>query len=94
MILQHTIGGTMNLEEAKLKARNLDVMLRIGKNGLNEGMINEILIKLKKKKMVKIKMLISSLKEEKKKIIEELVNKTKSTILHQIGNVVVLWNGK
>jgi RNA-binding protein len=82
----------MITKEIKNKARNLAVMLRVGKNGLNEGMIDEIRIQLKKKKLLKIKMLKSSYGERSPgEVISELTKKTKSELVSHVGNVVVIY---
>ena len=74
---------------------NLDVAVRVGKNGLNEGVILEINRLLNKHKVIKVKFLNSSInKDNKNNLIKELSEKTNSKIIKKIGFVVVLFREK
>ena len=42
------------LYELKSKSRTLEPVVRIGKNGLTDGMIKEIIIHLKKRALIKV----------------------------------------
>ncbi|MDK2849435.1 MAG: RNA-binding protein [Candidatus Woesearchaeota archaeon] len=73
------------------------VDIRIGKKGISEALINEIKIRLKKKKLVKIKFLaafLNSIEENKKKVIKEalqiIANHTDSEVLEVRGNTAIL----
>ncbi|MBR9699029.1 YhbY family RNA-binding protein [Candidatus Woesearchaeota archaeon] len=87
MIVLHTKMKDISI----IKAKGLPTTMRIGKSGLNEGVINELQLQLKRKKMVKVKILKPAFehltKAELKKMLED---KTNSTIIHSIGNVFVL----
>ena len=59
------------------EAKKLNPDIRIGKAGLTEGMINEIKLQLKVKKLVKVKMLKPAFEEiGKKKLAMEIAEKT------------------
>ena len=74
------------------EAKKLNPDIRIGKAGLTEGMINEIKLQLKVKKLVKVKMLKPAFEEiGKKKLAMEIAEKTGGEIVQQVGFVVVLW---
>ena len=74
-----------------INSQNLDVSLRIGKNGLNESVIDEIKLQLKKKKIIKIKMLKSAMEEKSKaELIKEIVERSNGELLKKVGNVIVL----
>lgn len=76
------------LETAKL----LEPVLRIGKSGLTESVIEEIKKQLQKKKLIKIKILKSALEDkDKKELAKEIAQKTDSDLIHQVGFVIVLY---
>ena len=77
--------------QLRSKAKALEPILRIGKNGLSDSVIEEIKLLLKKKKLVKIKFLKSSLSKNKKEFIKQIVEKTDSELIENVGNVVVLY---
>jgi RNA-binding protein YhbY len=54
--------------ELRKKAISLNAQIRIGKNGINENIINEINKQLLKHKLIKIKFLKSTLPIEKEQI--------------------------
>ena len=73
------------------RAKLLDVTLRIGRSGLSESMIKEIQEQFKKRKWIKIKLLRSALGEtDKKEFAKQVAEKTNSTLIHQVGFIIVL----
>jgi len=84
---------TMNTKaEIKDQARSIKPMLRIGKMGITDGMINEIKIQLKKRKILKIRLLRSVLmSKEKDEIVKEILDKTNSELISKRGNNVVVY---
>ncbi len=77
--------------QLRSKAKNLEPILRIGKNGLTEHVLNELIKLLKKKKLIKIKLLKSAVNKNKKELINNLVEKTDSELIEAVGNVIVLY---
>ena len=74
------------LRELKAKAHNLKPVVRIGKNGLTATIIKEIDTHLKKRKLIKIKILKSALeKQDKKGILNEILDKTKAEMVQMVG---------
>lgn len=81
----------IDLKKIRLEARNLEPLVRIGKNGLTENIINEVAKLLKKKKVVKVKFLHAFLEEnERKNAGQKLAERTNSILVEQVGGVVVL----
>ncbi len=73
------------------KAQTLEPIVRIGKSGLSSSIIGEINKNLAKRKLIKIKLLKSSLEgKEKGLMARELSEKTDSEIIEVVGNTVVL----
>ncbi len=69
----------------------LKPMLNIGKNGITDGLIEEIKLQLKKKKIIKIKILKAALeKNDRKMIAADVAQKTNSELVSQVGFVFVL----
>ena len=81
----------MSKHQLKEKAKQLEPMIRIGKNGLTDGVINEIKSQLKSKKLVKIKLLRHFIQDKDKKMVaKEIAEKTDSVLIDSVGFVVVL----
>lgn len=71
-----------------------EVKVQTGKNGINEGLVEEIKKHLKAKKTVKVKFLKAFIKgKDRKKVAEELNEKigAKGKL---VGNVLTINNGK
>ncbi len=76
----------------KSKALHLEPTIRIGKNGMTDAIIEEIICQLKKRKMVKIKILKSFVDSiEKSSFSAELETKTKAKVIHHVGFVLTLY---
>lgn len=80
-----------NKKEIRSKAAALEPIVRIGKSGLSESVVEEIKKHLKQKKIVKIKMLRAFVGTgDKKDFAKQIADKTDSTLVHRVGFVVVL----
>ena len=74
------------------KAKKLEPLLRVGKDGLTEGVVKEIQRQLRQKKLIKIKFFKSALgKTDKKQVFSGLADATGSEIVLQVGFVLVLY---
>lgn len=70
---------------------DLKPVLRIGKNGVTENIINDIRILVKKKKIVKIKVLRSAINSETMKdIADKIVEEANLRIIQIRGHSVVV----
>ena len=83
------------MDEKTKKMRSISKSLKpriiIGKNGLTENVINDIIHELKNHELVKIKILNNYIADkEKKSVVEEIVKKTNSKLIDFIGFTVVL----
>ena len=73
------------------RAKKLEPVVRIGKSGLSESLVKEIKKVLDERKLIKIKLLQSSIDNaDKDKLIEEIVAKTQSELIESVGNMVVI----
>ena len=80
------------IKELRQKAKIMDPIIRIGKNGLSEQTIIQIKQFLKKRKLIKIKFLKSFIENnDKKKAAEELCSKTGAELIDKVGFVVVIY---
>ena len=69
----------------------LEPAVMIGKNGITDNTIENIKKILEKRKLIKVKMLKSFIKDKnRKEITEEIAAKTNSKVIQQVGFVVVL----
>ena len=80
------------LNNKKEKAKTLEPVIRIGKNGLTESTIKEIKKQLNKKNLIKVKLLRAFISDKNKKdIAKEIAQKTNSQLIDLVGFVVVLY---
>ncbi len=68
----------------------LKATVQIGKEGVTEGVLNEIKAQLKKRKVIKIKFLQNSDRENFKEKIESIAEQTNAKILEIRGFTAVL----
>lgn len=88
------IQNTIKRQDKKLKeqAKALKPLIQIGKNGLTESVVQQIIRLIKKRKLVKIKFLKSFLESNnKKEAAKKLAEMTNSEIVYQTGFVVALY---
>jgi len=79
------------MKKIRSEARKIEPIMRIGKNGITENVVNEIVKLLKKRGYIKIKFLHSFIgMEDRKEAGKELAEKSNSDIVEQVGGVVVL----
>jgi len=82
------------LNELKKDSKQLQPILRIGKNGLSENTIKQIELLLKKRKLIKIKILSNCLdNSNKEEIINEVVEKCNCVLVDKIGLTFSLFKG-
>jgi len=74
------------------KVNRLEPSLTIGKNGLTENVIKGLKQHLKNRKLIKVKILRSFIKEQdKKQLFNEIAEKTGSKIVNTVGFTVTLF---
>jgi RNA-binding protein len=76
-------------KELMRRANDLTPTVHVGKDGIDEGVLNEITFQLKKARLIKIKIL-STADKDTKDTAEELAASTNSVIVDVRGGVVVL----
>jgi len=82
----------LNNKKLKEKAKTLEPVIRIGKNGLTENTIKEIKKQLNKKKLIKVKLLRAFISDKnKKEVAKEIAQETNSQLIDLVGFVVVLY---
>ena len=87
--------GTIKLRKLRENAKRLEPAVRIGKNGLTDGAINEIKRQLEKKELVKVKLFKSFVENKNRKsVAEDIAEKTDSAIIDHVGFVIVLKKSK
>jgi len=76
-------------KELMRRANDLSPTVHVGKEGIDEGLLNEITSQLKKARLIKIRVL-SSVDSDTKEVAEQLASSTNSVIVDVRGGVVVL----
>ncbi len=77
--------------EIKKQAKSLKPMVRIGKSGLTDSILEEIKKHLKKRQIVKVKFLRNSPYENIKEQSEEIANSTQSETIIVMGLTAVFY---
>ncbi len=76
----------------KKEAKNLKPLVRVGKSGLNDSLIDEIKKHLKKRKLVKVKFLKNSIQTDLKGMASEIARLTASELVFVVGFTAVFYN--
>ena len=73
--------------------RDLVVSVRVGRNGLTNAIVEELIDQLNKRKLVKIKANKGIVGDatDRTNLFSELAQRTDSTLVFQRGNVAVFW---
>ena len=74
----------------KKKAHNLEPMVRIGKDGLNENIIQSILDAIDSRELLKVKIL-QNCEEEKGTIYSKLMDVKDFEVVGMIGRTVIIF---
>ena len=77
----------MDTKDSRKIAHRLDPVIRVGKEGITDSLIEQIKTYIKKHKMIKVKFLKVDNKDEK---FKELAERTNTELIHQIGFTIVL----
>jgi RNA-binding protein len=85
-----------NSIKRKALDNSLEITIRVGKQGVNESVIDELKQQLLKRKLVKMKLNqgIASNNRERKLLFESVSNESESYLVLQRGNVAVFWSGE
>jgi RNA-binding protein len=90
------------LARLRAQAKAIEPVMNIGKNGITQGTIDLLDRELDQRHLVKIKLnkgatsgesenVDASSKQLRRGIAQELATKTRSTVVEQVGGVIVLW---
>lgn len=74
----------------KINHHALSPAIRIGKSGITDNVVKQIIAIIKKKKVIKVKFLPTAIKEDKKELVKELAERTHTRIIHKVGFIAVL----
>jgi putative YhbY family RNA-binding protein len=74
----------------KVNHHTLQPSLVIGKAGVTESVVKKANELLKRKKVIKVKFLKTSIDGNKYALVEDLAKQTNSNIIHRVGFIVVL----
>jgi RNA-binding protein len=81
-------------KEMMARVHALSPAVHIGKSGLSQGIVDEVKLKLKKEKVIKVRFLSSAVSSgNKKALFKELAERAGATIVHAVGFVVTLSRG-
>ena len=71
-------------------AHHLEPVVWIGKNGISENVIKEIIQSLEQHELIKIKMLATE-KKNQNRDIETICRMTNSILINSIGNILIIY---
>ncbi len=84
-----TMEKKLTKKELKGKGTELKATMHIGKEGVTEGLVEELKNQIKANRLVKVKVLASSA-EMKREMADELAIKSGAELLEVRGNTILL----
>ena len=75
----------------KKMAHEIDPVVRIGKDGIDDDVIESIANAVKKRELIKVKILQNSEVEVARELGNELASKTKSVFIDSIGRILIFF---
>ena len=75
----------------KKMAHEIDPVVRIGKDGIDDDVIESIANAVKKRQLIKVKILQNSEVEVARELGNELASKTKSVFVDSIGRILIFF---
>lgn len=76
-------------KELMRRAKDIDATVRVGKDGIDEGLYAEIIAQLKKRRLIKVKILKNS-DSDTSETAEAIAEATDSVVVDIRGGVLVL----
>jgi len=76
-------------KELKGQGNELKATIHVGKDGVTDGLVEEVIKQIKANKVVKVKVLAST-SEFKKQMAEELAERTNVEIVEIRGNAILI----
>ncbi len=80
----------MDIKKAKVEGQDLEPLVRIGKKGIEENMVEEIERHLEDKELIKIKILRNNPIQDIEKVVDILEDKTSGKVIEIRGKTVLL----
>jgi len=80
-------------KELMRRANEIDATVRIGKDGFDEGLADEIILQLKKRRLIKIKVL-NNADTDAKETADKVAEATSSVVVDVRGGVIVLTDSR
>lgn len=72
------------------EAHHINPIFQIGKSGINENMIQQIIDALEKRELVKVHILQNNF-DDKSQLAQQLSKATESHLVQQIGSMIILY---
>lgn len=85
-----TTLSSKNIKQLKKESHHLNPIFQVGKNGVTDNFIEQIIDVLEKRELIKVSVLQNCL-EDKDVIAEEISKKTDSNIVSIIGNTIIIY---
>ncbi|WP_251520361.1 MULTISPECIES: ribosome assembly RNA-binding protein YhbY [Staphylococcus] len=72
------------------KAHHLEPIFQVGKSGINDNMVQQLVETLEKRELIKIHVLQNNF-EDKNELAQDLSKATESDVVQVIGSMIVLY---
>jgi RNA-binding protein YhbY len=82
------------LKSLKVQAKSMKATFAVGKSGITDSVIQQIVLYIKANKLCKIKYsraFLDSQQKTKKELSQEIAEKTNTDLIDQVGNIAVFW---
>ena len=76
------------------RAHNLEPVVRVGKEGVTESLLESISSYINKNELMKIKLLQNSLEDVNAEIIEQIESSSKSIFIGSVGKTMIFFKEK
>ncbi len=73
----------------KINHHALEPSVRIGKEGITENVVKQVITLLKKRKVIKVKFLPTAITADKKELVKELAERAHARVIHRVGFIAV-----
>lgn len=72
------------------KAHHLEPIFQVGKSGINDNMVQQLVETLEKRELIKIHVLQNNF-EDKNELAQDLSKATESDVVQVIGSMIILY---
>ena len=93
-LIKENILNSKERNFLRKRAHNLEAVVRIGKEGVTDSVLESISAYIKKNELMKIKLLQNSLEDVNNEIIEQIESSSNSIFIGSVGKTMIFFKEK